>query len=187
MSLPIDITNVVKVPFPPSISVNEIVKIHLKNKIKSVNQTMNSFMIYRKEYNQIVAKFNRSSKDVSKCVSISWKNEPDHIKDYYRQMAENVKNCFREKVPLCFTNSNQVDNTNDNHVPLDTSLNTNQNFQNTNYPFFNMDQDAIYSNPIVSNNFKNECQRCLDMDEYEFMNYLSENLALIYKEIIRSL
>ncbi|CAG8578670.1 10894_t:CDS:2 [Diversispora eburnea] len=93
MSLSINYQNTLKVPFPPTISVDEIVNIHLKNNIKNVNETMNAFMIYRKEYNYIVAKFNLSSKDLSKFVSISWQNEPEHVKDYYRQMAKNVKNC----------------------------------------------------------------------------------------------
>ncbi|CAG8480195.1 5038_t:CDS:1 [Diversispora eburnea] len=183
MSLPIDTTNIINVPFPPSISVDEIIEMHLKNDIKNVNQTMNSFMIYRKEYNNIVAKFNLSSKDVSKFVSISWKNEPEDVKEYYRQMAKNIKKCFKEKVPsLCFINSNQVNSTNDNHIPLDISLNTNHNFQNTNYPFFYTDQ-AIY----CIQQFKNECQKCLSMDEDEFMNHLSEDMALTYKAIKQSL
>ena len=45
--------NIVKVPFPPTISVDEIVNIHLKNGIKNANETMNAFMIYRKEFNHI--------------------------------------------------------------------------------------------------------------------------------------
>ncbi|CAG8464928.1 6662_t:CDS:2 [Diversispora eburnea] len=61
MSLNINYQNI-KVPFPPTISVDEIVNIHLKNGIENGNKTMNAFMIYRKEYNNIVAKFNLSRK-----------------------------------------------------------------------------------------------------------------------------
>ncbi|CAG8464883.1 6660_t:CDS:2 [Diversispora eburnea] len=47
-------------------------------------------MIYRKEYNNVVAKLNLSSKDVSKFAKTSWENEPKDVKDYYRQMARNL-------------------------------------------------------------------------------------------------
>ncbi|CAG8490946.1 3714_t:CDS:1 [Diversispora eburnea] len=234
--------NIVKVPFPPTISVDEIVKIHLKNGIKNVNQTLNAFMIYRKEYNRVVAKLNLSSKDVSKFAKTSWKNEPDNVKDHYQQIAKNVKKWFKEKVPsLCFINSNQVDSTNDNHVPLGTVnpslLNMNQNYppqnlkflndppqnflistyfnlpssnadqnaynpllnmeqnylnsthfnlpsSNTDHPFLNIEQN---SRPILYDNFKNDLNAYLTMDEEEFMNHLSEDVALTYKEIIQSL
>ncbi|CAG8593088.1 3265_t:CDS:2 [Diversispora eburnea] len=159
MSLSINdqnIANRVKVPFPPSISIDEIVKIHLKNRIKSVNQTMNSFMIYRKRYNHIVAKFNLSSKDVSKFVSISWKNEPEYVKDYYRQMAKNVKK---------YTSNPSL---------LNTSLNS--------PPPLNIEQ------PIESVNFRNDLYAyMMNMDDNEFMNYLSEDMALTYSTIIQSL
>ncbi|CAG8605992.1 5210_t:CDS:1 [Diversispora eburnea] len=263
MSLSINYLNTVKVPFPPAISVDEIVQIHLKNGIKNVNITMNPFMIYRKEYNRVVAKFNLSSKDVSKFVSISWQNEPEDVKDYYQQMAKNVKECFKKKVPFYFfINSYQVHSINDNHVPSSTvnpSLhNTNQNFppplnqsindppqnflnstyftynfnippsntdQIANHPLLNIEQD---SQPIVSDNFKNYHYTTMDEDEFmnhplpnigqdsqpivsegefmnypplnindlheymaigddEFMNLLSEDMALTYKAIIQSL
>ncbi|CAG8490929.1 3713_t:CDS:1 [Diversispora eburnea] len=237
MSLSINKANIVKVPFPPSISVDEIVQIHLKHGIKNVNKTMNAFMIYRKEYNRVVAKFNLSSKDVSKFVSISWKNEPKNVKYHYQRMAKNVKKCFKKKVPpLFFVNSNQVDSTN-NHVslvpliPLDTvnpSLNTNQKFLNDppqnflistysnippsnvehlllnieqtsldsidfNLPPSNMDQNVdhplldIEQNSQLIDNFKNDFNEYLIMDENEFMNHLSEDMTLTYKAIIQSL
>ncbi|CAG8490983.1 3717_t:CDS:1 [Diversispora eburnea] len=94
--------NIVKVPFPPTIGVDEIVKIHLKNDIKNVNQTLNAFMIYRKKHNRVVAKLNLSSKDVSKFVKNSWKNEPNNVKDHYRQMAKNVKKNVSKKRFLLF-------------------------------------------------------------------------------------
>ncbi|CAG8542262.1 5528_t:CDS:1 [Diversispora eburnea] len=173
-------TKILKIPFPPSISVDEIVQIHLKNRIKNVNKTVNAFIIYRKEYNHVVAKLNISSKDVSKFARNSWENEPEVVKDYYRQMAKNVKKSYKQKSPLCFIHSNQEDSTN--------SLNIDQNFLNQNQKFpdanplshSNIDQN---SQPIVSDNFK----KYLTMNENEFMNYLSEDLALTYKAIVQSL
>ncbi|CAG8590889.1 11971_t:CDS:1 [Diversispora eburnea] len=175
--MPLDIyyqntTNIINIPFPPSISVDEIVQIHINNDIKNVNQTMNAFMIYRKEYNHVVAKFNLLSKDVSKFVSISWKNEPEDVKDYYRQMAKEVKKCFKEKVPsLCFINSNI---TNDNQDTSNPSLDMDQNFP----PPLNI------KHPLVS---RNDLLEYVTMDEEKFMDHLSEEMALTYKAISQSL
>ncbi|CAG8486830.1 628_t:CDS:1 [Diversispora eburnea] len=152
MSLNINYQNI-KVPFPPTINVDEIVNIHLKNGIKNVNKTMNAFIIFRKEYNRVVAKFNLSSKDVSKFGSISWKNEPVNVKNHYRQMAKNVKKCFKKKVPsLCFINRYQGDSINDNHVPSGTvnpSLNTIQNFP----PPLNQNQKFLNASPLQNSTY----------------------------------
>lgn len=45
----------INLPFPPSINVEEIIQIHLKNGTKII-QIMNEFMIYRKEYSNAFAK-----------------------------------------------------------------------------------------------------------------------------------
>ncbi|CAG8548512.1 7028_t:CDS:1 [Diversispora eburnea] len=189
--------NIIKIPFPPSIREDEIVQLHLKNGIKSVNQTMNAFMIYRKEFNRIVTNYNLQIKNISKYASISWKREPQYVKKYYKQLAKKVKELFKEKVSsLCFIHSKQVPSTNDNNVSLDTFNsqfpNTNQNFpsppddQNfpyatySNYPLLNM-------NILVSDNFENSIQAYMNMDDEKLMNYLSEDLALTYRAIIQSL
>ncbi|CAG8616448.1 6227_t:CDS:1, partial [Diversispora eburnea] len=86
---------------------DEIVELHLKNKIKNVNRTMNAFMIYRKEFNHIVTNSNLKLKDISKYAGISWKNETEDVKNYYRQMAKEVKKIFKEKVPPYFVPSKQ--------------------------------------------------------------------------------
>ncbi|CAG8825956.1 12352_t:CDS:1, partial [Dentiscutata erythropus] len=65
MSLNINYQNI-KVPFPPTISVDEIVNIHLKNGIENGNKTMNAFMIYRKEYNNIEISENLNNKKIKK-------------------------------------------------------------------------------------------------------------------------
>ena len=40
---------------------------------------------------------------------------------------------------------------------------------------------------LVSDDFENSLQAFMTMDDDEFMNYLSEEAALIYKAIIQSL
>ncbi|CAG8490225.1 317_t:CDS:2 [Diversispora eburnea] len=177
----------IKVPFPPSITVDEIVQLHLKNGIKSVNQTMNAFMIYRKEYNRIVAKFNLALKEVSKISSISWQNEPQNIKDYYKQLAKNVKRRFEEIVPSLYI-------TCINHPilpfrPINLPLsfrNIDQKFLNA-YPSFpnstllNINQD---SNPSFLNA---DLFKYMTMDDDELINYLPEGVGLTYKALVQSL
>ncbi|CAG8530436.1 10573_t:CDS:1 [Diversispora eburnea] len=99
-----------QVPFPPSTNADEIVELHLE---KGVNQTMNAFMIYRKEFNRIVTNYNLELKDISKYAGISWKNETEDVKDYYRQMAKKVKKIFKEKRPFRFIHNKQESCTKD--------------------------------------------------------------------------
>ncbi|CAG8593965.1 3501_t:CDS:1, partial [Diversispora eburnea] len=130
MSLPIK-----KIPFPPSINVDKIIQMHLKNGIKNVNETMNAFMIYRNEFNHVHQNFNLSCKNVSKLASKSWKNEPGYVKQHYKQISKEVKKRFKKIVPTPFFiskfgTSNQV-GTND--AFLETNLPIDQNLSDTIY------------------------------------------------------
>ncbi|CAG8458717.1 3552_t:CDS:1 [Diversispora eburnea] len=147
-------TSNIRIPFPPSIEVDEIVQLHLRNGIKSANQTMNAFLIYRKEYNHIVTKYNFILKDISSYATASWKQEPQHVKEYYKQLAKMVKDRFKEKVPsLCFVDCNDC-----NYVGTVDQ-----------FPIFTLDYER------------------LAMDENEFMDHLSDDLALTYRAIIQSI
>ncbi|CAG8466828.1 2788_t:CDS:1 [Diversispora eburnea] len=190
--LPINYKNTsnIQVPFPPSTNADEIVQLQIKNGIKSVNQTMNAFMIYRKEFNHIVTNYNLELKDISSYASNSWQNEPQCVKNHYKQLAKKVKELFKEKVSsLCFIHNKQVPSTNDNNVSLDTFnspfTNMNQNFTSPlgdqNFPY------TIYSNTFVFDNFENSLQAYMTMDDEKLMSYLSEDLALTYRAIIQSL
>ncbi|CAG8567206.1 7530_t:CDS:1 [Diversispora eburnea] len=204
-----NIANTVKVPFPPSITEDEIVQIHLKNGIKNVNQTMNAFMIYRKEFNHIASNFNLTRKFVSKSSSISWKNEPQYIKNYYKQFAKNVKRRFEEIVPsLCFIHFNKVSNTNDNHVPLDTYINHPVHplhpphsihpihpIHSTRsiHPIHSLYNDEKFP-PLINSPLLNIDQetnidhyKYMTMNDDELINYLPEDIALTYKAINQSL
>ncbi|CAG8627716.1 10520_t:CDS:2 [Diversispora eburnea] len=135
MSVPINTTNVVIVPFPPSISVDEIIQMHLKNGIKNINETMNAFMIY-----QIV-------------------------KDYYKQISKEIKKRFKEIAPTPyfinkFETSNQVDTNNvqvdTNNVSLETNLLIYQKQNSLGPTYYNYlplnSSDTIYSsNPNATN------------------------------------
>ncbi|CAG8548611.1 7033_t:CDS:1 [Diversispora eburnea] len=192
-----DQNTLIKIPFPPSIREDEIVQLHLDNGIKSVNQTMNAYMIYRKEFNNIIKNYNLELKHISKYSSISWKQEPQYVKKYYKQLSKKVKELFKEKVSsLCFIHSKQVPSTNDNSVSLDTFNspfpNMNQNFPSTlddqNFTYANYSNYSIPNmNPLVSDNFENSHHAYMTMNDDELMNYISEDLALTYRAIIQSL
>ncbi|CAG8458702.1 3551_t:CDS:1 [Diversispora eburnea] len=162
----------IQVPFPPSIIIDEIVQLQLRNGIKNVNGTMNAFFIYRKEFNHIVTNYknyNLELKDISSYASISWKQEPKHVKEYYKQLAKKVKERFKEKVPsLCFIDCN--------HVGTGTNINR--------IPILNMDLD--YDSLILNMDYNCIDER-LAMDENEFMDHLSDDLALTYRAIVQSI
>ncbi|CAG8542221.1 5526_t:CDS:2 [Diversispora eburnea] len=108
----------VKVPFSPTISVDEIVLIRLKNGIKNVNQTMNAFMISDE----------------------SWKNESINVKDYYKQMSSKVKERYKIVTTPYFVSkfgTNQVA-TNENHVSLEINPLWNRPHQELFIPLINL-------------------------------------------------
>ncbi|CAG8595248.1 1862_t:CDS:2 [Diversispora eburnea] len=123
---------------------------------------MNAFMIYRKEFNRIVTNYNLELKNISKYASISWKQEPQYVKTYYKQHLNSQ-----------FPNMNQnfPSPSDDQNFPYATY---------SNYPLLNM-------NILVSDNFENSIQAYMNMDDEKLMSYLSEDLALTYREIIKSL
>ncbi|CAG8442919.1 18872_t:CDS:2, partial [Acaulospora morrowiae] len=81
----------VELPFPPPITVDEIIEKHSKNGIENVNKTTNAFLIYRMVYNHEARELGLPLEDISKLSGNSWKNEPEHIKRWYKEIASAVK------------------------------------------------------------------------------------------------
>ncbi|CAG8735416.1 9456_t:CDS:1, partial [Acaulospora morrowiae] len=77
-----------KPSFPPSITVDKIVKIHLKKGLINVNKTLNSFLIYRMVY---IHEAPKNSKNNPLLASKSWRDEPEDVKKFYKELADNVK------------------------------------------------------------------------------------------------
>ncbi|CAG8554089.1 9826_t:CDS:2 [Diversispora eburnea] len=65
-------------PFPPRVTVEEIVQKQLDNNIKNRNS-----QIHKSQSN-----FNLG--DISKLAAVSWKTEPQQIKNYYKKLAKEV-------------------------------------------------------------------------------------------------
>ncbi|CAG8487066.1 2946_t:CDS:1 [Acaulospora colombiana] len=86
--------------FPPLITANDIVNIHMEKGLDNANKTLNAFLIYRVAYSREIA--GQSVGNISKMASNSWKKETDHVKDFYKKMASEVKAIFKRKAPVCF-------------------------------------------------------------------------------------
>lgn len=86
--------------FPPQINIEEIARKQLDKNITNINKTPNAFMIYRREFSRAINKYQPDAKliNVSKLAGESWKGEPQFIKDYYKQKADDVKNYFKQHI-----------------------------------------------------------------------------------------
>src|SRR6266498_4556845 len=81
----------IQLPFPPSITAQDIVLKRPSSKICS--KSPNAFFIYRKAYFDQLALLNQRFKmtDVSKLVSLNWKNERIEVKEAYKKIAREVE------------------------------------------------------------------------------------------------
>ncbi|CAG8480797.1 5269_t:CDS:1 [Scutellospora calospora] len=85
----------VKIPFPPTILAEDLVKHLLKSKSQSPKM-LNEFFIYRKVFVQELKKQNVKVKmtRASKLASASWYQESSIVKNEYRRLARKVENLF---------------------------------------------------------------------------------------------
>ncbi|CAG8529262.1 17113_t:CDS:1 [Cetraspora pellucida] len=82
----------VKVPFPPSISATELIFHKKDGEVPA--RAPNAFLIYRRMYvKQLQAQdYAFKMTDVSSMASLSWKSEPNWVKDEYLRIAGEAKN-----------------------------------------------------------------------------------------------
>ncbi|CAG8490575.1 9360_t:CDS:2 [Diversispora eburnea] len=161
-----------------SISVDEIIEMHLKNKLKNVNRTMNAFMIYRK--NCALQNPNLSRIRVSKLASRLWKNESTEIKDRYKRMAGNNSS---DITPMVQNSLNIDQNT------LDTIYHNNTNIyycQQTNphmdqNPFKDINQGTSFYNSSPSNSLSTiySRQQSVNMGQnfHTLTTYMDQNIT----------
>ncbi|CAG8494487.1 2505_t:CDS:2 [Diversispora eburnea] len=92
-----NVTSQIILPFPPNISANEIADKRRKDQI--MLKSPNAFMIYRMAFLDHLNLLNQNFKmtDVSKLVSIYWRNEPDTVKDAYKKIAHEVEQELNER------------------------------------------------------------------------------------------
>ncbi|CAG8725074.1 6599_t:CDS:1 [Acaulospora morrowiae] len=163
----------INLPFPPSITIDEILKRHLRNGVGNVNRTLNAFLIYRIVYNSEVRKLGLSTEDISKLASNSWRNESIHVKSYYREIASGVKSRFREKVPICFINSQGKGSVRERRKITDTPIEE-----------INQIPPVITDSSLSLKNMERNHQNNTDLT---FMASLPIDLALTYNALMQSL
>ncbi|CAG8684148.1 7762_t:CDS:1 [Racocetra fulgida] len=122
----------VKVPFPPSISARELI-FHKKDGEVPV-RAPNAFLIYRRMYvKQLQAQdYAFKMTDVSSMASLSWKSEPNWVKDEYLRIAGEAKNLLttiRQKSLTFSRRKSRLQNGFNNIAYTQTALSTSQNKQ----------------------------------------------------------
>ncbi|CAG8546446.1 11286_t:CDS:1 [Racocetra fulgida] len=83
---------IVNLPFPPNFNV--AADIINKRKPSQINlKAPNAFLIYRKVFLDHLCTINHNLKmtDVSKLVSTHWKNEPESVKSFYKEVSQQVE------------------------------------------------------------------------------------------------
>ncbi|KAF0494461.1 MATA-HMG [Gigaspora margarita] len=81
-------------PFPPQITPEDLMNCKTR---KLPSKPPNAFFIYRKAYTKELIKRNLRFKmtDVSPWVSISWKCEPEEVKNKYKEIAKEVRKLYK--------------------------------------------------------------------------------------------
>ncbi|RGB32572.1 hypothetical protein C1646_762729 [Rhizophagus diaphanus] len=84
----------VQLPFPPKITAREVISD--KKNGRKAKKPPNAFMIYRKVFSRELAKKNLryQQKKISTLCSISWKQEPENVKQGYRRLAHDADKIF---------------------------------------------------------------------------------------------
>src|SRR6266496_2397542 len=76
-------------PFPPSVNPEDLILKPRKPKSKLPTKPPNAFIIYRMQYVKELHKrgYSLPMRSVSASVASAWRDEPDHIIDYYKEIA----------------------------------------------------------------------------------------------------
>ncbi|CAG8519871.1 10432_t:CDS:1 [Ambispora leptoticha] len=97
----------ISVPFPPNITSDDYLKRRIDGSLP--NKSVNSFMLYRIAFNKEFRTkgLNVRQRILSRQVSDSWQNEPEHVKRMYRHLAikaqqelDQLRTCNFGSVPL---------------------------------------------------------------------------------------
>ncbi|CAG8554647.1 4215_t:CDS:1 [Acaulospora morrowiae] len=166
----------IQVPFPPSITADEIIKKHLEKGVDNANRTSNAFLIYRHAYNREAIKFGFTHKDISRSASKSWRNEPEYVKNHYKKMETDIKLRFREKVPICFVNSQSKRSVRKRRRIADASM-----------AKINQISPTISASSLPHKTMEWNHRINTDVTGDAFTATLSEDLALTYMAIMQSL
>ncbi|CAG8687506.1 hypothetical protein C2G38_2121089 [Gigaspora rosea] len=112
--------------FPPNIDVQQLINESIKKHEESqTRRTPNAFLLYRSQY---IAEFGRvnnrnlAATRISTLAKNAWNNEPINVKNFYKQIASEIKKGVKKKIPYSFVNEKKnlkSPNTNDGlNVPF---------------------------------------------------------------------
>ncbi|CAG8656682.1 6407_t:CDS:1 [Acaulospora colombiana] len=163
----------VKIPFPPSITIEELVRKHIEKGIVNVNRASNAFFIYRIAYSREAIKLGFKRKDISKLASDAWRDEPKYVKEYYKRMETDIKSRLRIEFPICFVNAKSKKPA---RKKRGISNITTVGFDRTSFAM--SDPSLKTMNPEFQTNVENADS---------FMVSLPKDLALTYEAIMQSL
>ncbi|CAG8543848.1 3311_t:CDS:1 [Acaulospora morrowiae] len=176
----------IRVPFPPQVTVDEIVQKLLDNGVENYNKTPNSFIIYRKAYIHEATKFGFLGGNISKLAKDAWDNEPERIKNFYREMEKDIKAKFKRSVPPPFFFYTQRSQKRPRHTNCKvTAVTTKDAFRISQKSTSHPQAIVITSHSVES--FYTHLNIHMNISDEAFINSLSNDLALTYKAIIDSL
>ncbi|CAG8622463.1 1050_t:CDS:1 [Funneliformis caledonium] len=92
---------IIRVPFPPNVNPEELILKPRKAKSKLPTKPPNAFMIYRMQYvKELHAKdYRLPMRSVSASVASAWREEPDHVVEYYEDIAREASKIYNQKYP----------------------------------------------------------------------------------------
>ncbi|RIA84521.1 hypothetical protein C1645_859024 [Glomus cerebriforme] len=141
-----------KLPFPPDITPNEILKTK-KNIVKS--KAANSFMIYRQVYVRELQRRNLSfaMTDISGIISERWKLEEPHVKDFYRNLSQEANKLHKSKYGVVPVQSRKKNGPKKGKKNPINSKNETKNLSSTNADDINSNIFSYYHHPNPYNTF----------------------------------
>src|SRR5579862_6567192 len=81
----------IQVPFPPKMSAEEFIRSRPLS--RTYFKSPNSFFIYRQQFVRQLKLENYSDQmvKVSKWASVFWANEPNYVKEYYKNIEKSIQ------------------------------------------------------------------------------------------------
>ncbi|CAG8541675.1 939_t:CDS:2 [Diversispora eburnea] len=92
-----DIVRLINVPFPPNLSAEDLIR--PRNEKCGKVKVPNKFFIYRKWYTMCLANGGQTNyqTSISRYISEQWRNEPEHVKNYYGTLYIRAGELFKER------------------------------------------------------------------------------------------
>ncbi|CAG8503473.1 5025_t:CDS:1 [Cetraspora pellucida] len=148
-------------PFPPQINPEDLMNCKTR---KLPSKPPNAFFIYRKVYTKELIKRNLRFKmtDVSPWVSISWKREPEEVKNKYKEIAKDVRKLYKKSK----LSSNQSENN------VQSSIMPSPPLTDTQFSTPELSQDSLFYSLINHSGLLTPEETDLDIFDHASMNLI---------------